>query len=121
VRRHVGCAADAEDLTQSFFVHLLERNTLAKVSREKGRFRSFLLAALRYFRKPNHMKTTLSLSLVLILTSSLRPAPAQVTFTRVLEGDIATDTGFFWDAPGATTTGTATWTRSSPARSAPGR
>ncbi len=48
-RRHVGCAADAEDLTQSFFAHLLERNTLAKVSQDKGRFRSFLLAALNYF------------------------------------------------------------------------
>jgi RNA polymerase sigma factor (sigma-70 family) len=48
-RRQVGNAADAEDLTQSFFVHLLERNALAKVSREKGRFRSFLLAALNYF------------------------------------------------------------------------
>ena len=49
VRRRVGCAADAEDLTQSFFAHLLQRNMLAKVSREKSRFRSFLLAALRYF------------------------------------------------------------------------
>ncbi len=49
VRRHVGSAADAEDLTQSFFAHLLERHTLAKVSQDKGRFRSFLLAALRYF------------------------------------------------------------------------
>jgi len=49
VRRQVGDAADAEDLTQSFFAHLLQRNTLAKVSQDKGRFRSFLLAALKYF------------------------------------------------------------------------
>lgn len=49
IRRQVGNAVDAEDLTQSFFVHLLERHALAKVSRDKGRFRSFLLAALRYF------------------------------------------------------------------------
>ena len=48
-RRHAGSAADAEDLTQSFFAHLLQRNTLAKVSQDKGRFRSFLLAALNYF------------------------------------------------------------------------
>lgn len=40
---------DAEDLTQGFLAHLLERKTLQKVSREKGRFRSFLLAALKYF------------------------------------------------------------------------
>jgi RNA polymerase sigma factor (sigma-70 family) len=49
VRRRVGHATDAEDLTQSFFAHLLERNALTKVSQEKGRFRSFLLAALNYF------------------------------------------------------------------------
>jgi RNA polymerase sigma factor (sigma-70 family) len=49
VRRHAGSVADAEDLTQSFFAHLLARHTLAKVSPDKGRFRSFLLAALRYF------------------------------------------------------------------------
>ena len=49
IRRQIGNAADAEDLTQSSFAHLLERHTLAKVSRDKGRFRSFLLAALRYF------------------------------------------------------------------------
>jgi RNA polymerase sigma factor (sigma-70 family) len=49
IRRQVGNAVDAEDLTQSFFVHLLARHTLAKVSHDKGRFRSFLLAALRYF------------------------------------------------------------------------
>ncbi|MHC1766309.1 MAG: RNA polymerase sigma factor [Verrucomicrobiia bacterium] len=49
VQRQVACAADAEDLTQSFFAHLLERNALAKVSQDKGRFRSFLLASLRYF------------------------------------------------------------------------
>jgi RNA polymerase sigma-70 factor (ECF subfamily) len=40
---------DAEDLTQGFFVHLLERNALRKVDRNLGRFRSFLLASLNYF------------------------------------------------------------------------
>jgi len=49
VRRQVGNAADAEDLTQAFFAHLLKRKTLSRVSPEKGRFRSFLLAALNYF------------------------------------------------------------------------
>src|ERR1017187_4859563 len=37
---------DAEDLTQTFFAHLLERDTLARADREKGRFRTFLLGAL---------------------------------------------------------------------------
>ena len=34
-------------LTQSFFQHLLENETLRRVSREKGRFRSFLLGVLK--------------------------------------------------------------------------
>jgi len=38
---------DAQDLTQSFFQHLLENETLRRVSREKGRCRSFLLGALK--------------------------------------------------------------------------
>jgi RNA polymerase sigma factor (sigma-70 family) len=49
IRRQVGNPTEAEDLTQSFFAHLLERHALSKVSQDKGRFRSFLLAALRYF------------------------------------------------------------------------
>lgn len=38
---------DAEDLTQSFFQHLLENKTLRRASRERGRFRNFLLGALK--------------------------------------------------------------------------
>jgi RNA polymerase sigma-70 factor (ECF subfamily) len=38
---------DAQDLTQSFFQHLLQDETLRRVSRDKGRFRSFLLGALK--------------------------------------------------------------------------
>ena len=38
---------DAQDLTQSFFQHLLENETLRRVSREKGRFRSFLVGVLK--------------------------------------------------------------------------
>src|SRR5262245_57085824 len=41
--------ADAEDLTQSFIVHLLEHSTLRAAEREKGLFRSFLLGALTRF------------------------------------------------------------------------
>jgi RNA polymerase sigma factor (sigma-70 family) len=49
VRRQGHSAHDAQDLTQEFFARLLEKNYLAAVSREKGRFRSFLLAALKHF------------------------------------------------------------------------
>jgi RNA polymerase sigma-70 factor (ECF subfamily) len=40
---------DAEDLTQSFFAHLLAKQFLAKADREKGKFRAFLLASLKNF------------------------------------------------------------------------
>ena len=42
--------AEAEDITQSFFVDLLEHQRLELVDRERGRFRSFLLTALSNFR-----------------------------------------------------------------------
>jgi len=38
---------EAADLTQDFFSHLLATNALASVKREKGKFRSFLLASLK--------------------------------------------------------------------------
>jgi RNA polymerase sigma factor (sigma-70 family) len=40
---------DAQDLTQSFFAYLLEHKVYARVDREKGRFRSFLLASIKNF------------------------------------------------------------------------
>ncbi|MEO6001681.1 MAG: sigma-70 family RNA polymerase sigma factor [Opitutus sp.] len=40
---------DAEDLTQAFFTFLLEKDTIARANRERGRFRSFLLAAFKNF------------------------------------------------------------------------
>jgi RNA polymerase sigma-70 factor (ECF subfamily) len=49
VRRRGYNEHDARDLTQSFFAHLFQNDALQKVSREKGRFRSFLLASLNYF------------------------------------------------------------------------
>jgi len=49
VRREGSSAADAQDLTQEFFARLLEKNYLSQVERQKGKFRSFLLAALRHF------------------------------------------------------------------------
>lgn len=49
VRRRGFSAEDAEDLTQEFFAQLLRRDFLRAVGREKGRFRSLLLVALRNF------------------------------------------------------------------------
>lgn len=49
VRRLGHSAHDAEDLVQSFFAVCLEKNYLGAADREKGRFRSFLLVALKRF------------------------------------------------------------------------
>ena len=49
VRRKGHSPHDAEDLTQGFFARLLKLNSLAGVRREKGRFRSFLLASMNHF------------------------------------------------------------------------
>jgi RNA polymerase sigma factor (sigma-70 family) len=49
IRRRGQSPEDAEDLTQGFFAHLLAHNAVATVSRDKGRFRSFLLASLNHF------------------------------------------------------------------------
>ena len=40
---------ESKDLTQAFFADLLEHKSLTAVRREKGRFRSFLLGALKHF------------------------------------------------------------------------
>jgi RNA polymerase sigma-70 factor (ECF subfamily) len=48
-RRRGLSAPDAEDLIQSFFSTLLEKKFLTAVDPAKGRFRSFLLAALQHF------------------------------------------------------------------------
>ncbi len=48
--RHRGCSKeDAEDLVQGFFARFLKRNYLEGLSSERGRFRSFMLAALKHF------------------------------------------------------------------------
>lgn len=49
VRRQGHHRAEAQDLTQAFFVMLLQRDDLRNISPEKGRFRSFLLTALKHF------------------------------------------------------------------------
>jgi RNA polymerase sigma factor (sigma-70 family) len=44
-RRRGHAPDDAQDLTQGFFLHILEQRALAGVDRLKGKFRSFLLAS----------------------------------------------------------------------------
>jgi RNA polymerase sigma factor (sigma-70 family) len=49
IRRLGHTPPEAEDLTQGFFARLLEKNFVADARQEKGRFRTFLLTALKGF------------------------------------------------------------------------
>jgi RNA polymerase sigma-70 factor (ECF subfamily) len=49
VRRQGNSPEDAQDLTQSFFARLLEKNYLAMADRDRGKFRTFLLGSLKNF------------------------------------------------------------------------
>lgn len=49
VRRRGHSKEDAEDSVQAFFARFLAKNYLAGLSEERGRFRAFLLAALKNF------------------------------------------------------------------------
>ncbi len=49
VRSRGHAREDAEDLTQGFFARVLEKNYLGAARRESGRFRSFLLTALKFY------------------------------------------------------------------------
>jgi RNA polymerase sigma-70 factor (ECF subfamily) len=49
VRRSGYSVSDAEDLTQAFFGRFLEKEDVAAAVRDRGKFRSFLLAAMKHF------------------------------------------------------------------------
>ncbi len=49
LRREGHGPEDAQDLTQGFFADLIETRSYVRADREKGRFRSFLLGALKHF------------------------------------------------------------------------
>ncbi len=49
VRRRGYSQEDTEDLTQEFFLRLLRKHYLGQVDPSKGKFRSFLLAAINHF------------------------------------------------------------------------
>ncbi len=58
IRRSGREVEDAQDLTQSFFARLLERNALHNLDPRKGKFRSFLLVLLRHFLTNEALRTS---------------------------------------------------------------
>lgn len=57
VRRRGYNIEDAHDLTQEFFLRLLDRSWIAQADKAKGRFRSFLLTVLKHFLADEWDKT----------------------------------------------------------------
>ena len=58
VRRSGYAPADAEDLTQAFFLRFLERGWYAEADPDRGRFRTLLLVSLRNFLHDQHAQAT---------------------------------------------------------------
>ena len=58
LRRRDFAQADAEDLTQGFFVYLIESDFLDRPDPAKGRFRGYLIGALKHFLAGEHKHAT---------------------------------------------------------------
>jgi RNA polymerase sigma-70 factor (ECF subfamily) len=74
---------DARDLTQGFFADLIETRAYAHADREKGRFRSFLLGALKHFiadarDRADALKRGGGMSLVTLDNNAIAEAEAQI-------------------------------------------
>jgi RNA polymerase sigma-70 factor (ECF subfamily) len=54
IRRRGHDTEEARDLTQGFFALLLEKNYLTAADRQRGKFRSFLLTAVKHFLSNEH-------------------------------------------------------------------
>ena len=94
VRRSGQAPPDAQDLTQEFFRHLLEKRWLAAADREKGRLRTFLVTALKHFmakqwRRANARRRGGSLALVPFDT-----AIAESRYAAVASAGLAADAVF---------------------------
>ncbi len=83
VRRRGYPEHDAQDLTQEFFARLLEKEYLRSVDRSKGKFRSFLLAAMEHFlakewRRANAQKRGGGLNFLPLDSPSAESGPLQI-------------------------------------------
>src|SRR5687767_7596269 len=54
IRKRTSSPEQAQDLAQSFFAHLLEKNYVARADRNRGRFRSFLMTSVENFLRDEH-------------------------------------------------------------------
>lgn len=56
LRRRGVAPEDAQDLTQAFLGEIIENGLMSKATRERGRFRSFLLTSLQHFVVDQHRR-----------------------------------------------------------------
>ncbi len=94
IRRHGHNASEAEDLTQSYFTSLLEKNHLSAVRPERGRFRSFLLATVRNFLHNERDKRAALKRGGHLTRLSLDPVEAESRYTAEANDRLAPDTLF---------------------------
>jgi RNA polymerase sigma-70 factor (ECF subfamily) len=95
VRRKGHQPAEAQDLTQGFFAELLEKDRLRLADRQRGRFRSFLLASFGHFlanrsraaraAKRGGGKVTLSLDFATAEARYEREPSHELTAERIFE------------------------------------
>jgi RNA polymerase sigma-70 factor (ECF subfamily) len=91
VRQHGRTPHDAQDLTQEFFAELLRRRDLSAVGREKGKFRSFLLASLQHFLANERKKATRLKRGGGKIVVSIDAAAAENRYAGELSHDLAAD------------------------------
>jgi RNA polymerase sigma factor (sigma-70 family) len=60
IRHHGNSPEDSQDLTQSFFCHLLQKKWFAKADPARGKLRSFLFASLGNFLASDHLRKSAS-------------------------------------------------------------
>lgn len=58
LRRRGHTPEDAQDLTQTFITHLIEKDVLRHADPARGRFRAFLLTSLKHFATNEHVRAT---------------------------------------------------------------
>ena len=96
VRRRGYSEPDAQDLTQGFFADLLERRDIQSVRPELGRFRSFLLTALKNFMANEYRKESAEHTVVRFLK-------ALVSYSNTDSGKqlnlLYLPSGIRWDEP----------------------
>ena len=90
-RRQGHSPEEAQDLTQEFFARLIQTNFIASVSREKGRFRSFLLTVLKRFMINEWQRNRAQKRGGGAIALSLDSEEAEARFRRESVGDLPAD------------------------------